>query len=202
MAAPRPLITTDDLCRSEERKTDSAAPRTSRYCIELVASSVNMTHTHRSLGRLQRQLLCRLAFVPPCLMDVIFGGVWGAAPNRGPDAERRDRGPRVRWRSRTNLSPGLPARDHGQFMPTYMVRSMSNECVMGLRTANIMRLRHRTRGPRSRRSASGPRVGAAPQTPPKITSIRQGGTKAGRHNSVALWLPASLTGLREGRSGW
>ena len=43
-----------------------------------------------------------------------------------------------------------------------------------------MRLRHRTRPP-ARRSAPGRRVGAAPQTPPKITSIRQGGTKAGRH---------------------
>jgi len=75
MAASRPLITTDDLCRSKERKTDSVAPRTSRYGIELVAKSVNMTHTHRSLGRVPRQLLCRPAFVLPCLVDVIFGGV-------------------------------------------------------------------------------------------------------------------------------
>ena len=48
MAASRPLITTDDLCRFKERKTDSVAPRTSRYGIELVARSVNMTRTNLS----------------------------------------------------------------------------------------------------------------------------------------------------------
>ena len=87
---------------------------TSRYGIERTETAFKRLVTPRkhrpgasSTRSCATSVTCRPAFVPPCLMDVIFGGVWGAAPTRRPGAERRAGG-RVRWRSRMNPSSRGP----------------------------------------------------------------------------------------------
>ena len=87
---------------------------TSRYGIERTETAFKRLVTPRkhrpgasSTRSCATSVTCRPAFLPPCLTDVIFGGVWGAAPTRRPGAERRAGG-RVRWRSRMNPSSRGP----------------------------------------------------------------------------------------------
>ena len=87
---------------------------TSRYGIERTETAFKRLVTPRkhrpgasSTRSCATSVTCRPAFLPPCLTDVIFGGVWGAAPTRRPGGERRAGG-RVRWRSRMNPSSRGP----------------------------------------------------------------------------------------------
>ena len=112
-SAPRDLAATDALCRSRaehraERRFDkSLRYRTNRNGLQTTRHPRKHRPGASSTRSCATSVTCRPAFLPPCLTDVIFGGVWGAAPTRRPGAERRAGG-RVRWRSRMNPSSRGP----------------------------------------------------------------------------------------------
>ena len=147
-------------------------------------SLVRLAGSHRAT------LLCRPAFCATLPDGCYLWRGLGRSPN--PRSRRSASGPRA---SRAVAQPHDISRSeahHPIFRHrTNHIRGHKLSMIASRRREDrFMRLRHRTRGPRSRRGASGPRVGAVPQTPPKITSTRQGSTKAGRHNSWRGTLPS------------
>jgi hypothetical protein len=71
------------------------AQATTHSVAKRIVTPANTAPARRGLVAVPRRQSCRPAFVPPCLMDVIFGGVWGAAPTRRPGAQRRAGGLRA-----------------------------------------------------------------------------------------------------------